>query len=251
MFGLCLVAGALTGLVAAGGASAVWILAPFFLLAARHLRAYDAVGISLAVEFVLYLFLFCMKGGACRPNWKTLIVGTVPLILGTVVGSYISKGIPAQIFQWILFGSTLIAGIVLFVCGRNMFGQKEEDSAMPYHPWRYVWWMLLVGLLSGAFGLGSALIAVLIVSGRKRFAVQLELDTGMFFIAISAMAGYLMHSVCGTVNLLEVVVCAAFALAAFRLVTVFMNTKTNVYTKLIGAVLLIAVVIFVPIYLFV
>lgn len=180
-----------------------------------------------------------------------MIVGTAPLILGTIIGSYVSKEIPEQIFQWILFGSALIAGIVMFVCGKNMFGQKEEETTEPYHPWRYVWWMLLVGLLSGTFGIGSALIAVFIVSGGKRFAARMELDTGMFFIALSAMVGYFMHSAYGTVNLLEVVVCAAFALAAFRLVTVFMNAKTNVYTKLVGAVLLIAVVIFVPIYLFV
>lgn len=251
MFVLYLAAGALTGLIAAGGASAVWILAPFFLVTARHLSAYDVVGISLAVEFVLYLFLFCIKGGAYRLNWKTLIVGTLPLVLGSVAGSYVSRWIPGQVFVWILFASTLVAGVVLFICGQNMFGKTEETEVQPYHPWRYVWWMLLAGLMSGAFGIGSAVISVLAVASTKKFSVQMELGTGMFLIALSAMAGYITHSVYGTVHLMEVVVCAVFALALFRLTAIFMNTKSNVYTQFVGVILLLAAVILVPIYLFV
>jgi len=159
-------AGAVTGLLAGvfgvgGGAVIVPILYEVFRVigVAEEVRMPLAVGTSLAVIIPTSIRSFNAHRAKGMVDISILKVWAVPVVLGVMLGSYIARFAPADLFKIVFVIVAVISAIrLLFAADRWKFG---ED--MPGKP-LMVAYGGLIGVLSALMGIGGGQLSSLFMT---------------------------------------------------------------------------------------
>ena len=159
-------AGALTGLLAGvfgvgGGAVIVPILYEVFRVigVADEVRMPLAVGTSLAVIIPTSIRSFNAHRAKGMVDMSILKVWALPVVVGVLVGSWIARYAPADLFKIVFVVIALISAIrLLFAADRWKFGQD-----MPGKPLMIVYgWV--IGVLSALMGIGGGQLSSLFMT---------------------------------------------------------------------------------------
>ena len=159
-------AGALTGLLAGvfgvgGGAVIVPILYEVFRVigVVDEVRMPLAVGTSLAVIIPTSIRSFNAHRAKGMVDMSILKVWAVPVVVGVLVGSWIARYAPADLFKIVFVVIALISAIrLLFAADRWRFGQD-----MPGKPLMIVYgWV--IGVLSALMGIGGGQLSSLFMT---------------------------------------------------------------------------------------
>lgn len=159
-------AGALTGLLAGvfgvgGGAVIVPILYEVFRVigVVDEVRMPLAVGTSLAVIIPTSIRSFNAHRAKGMVDMSILKVWAIPVVVGVLVGSWIARYAPADLFKIVFVVIALISAIrLLFAADRWRFGQD-----MPGKPLMIVYgWV--IGVLSALMGIGGGQLSSLFMT---------------------------------------------------------------------------------------
>ena len=159
-------AGALTGLLAGvfgvgGGAVIVPILYEVFRVigVVDEVRMPLAVGTSLAVIIPTSIRSFNAHRAKGMVDMSILKIWAVPVVVGVLVGSWIARYAPADLFKIVFVVIALISAIrLLFAADRWRFGQD-----MPGKPLMIVYgWV--IGVLSALMGIGGGQLSSLFMT---------------------------------------------------------------------------------------
>lgn len=159
-------AGAATGLLAGvfgvgGGAVIVPVLYEVFRVigVADEVRMPLAVGTSLAVIIPTSIRSFNAHRAKGLVDLSILKVWAVPVVLGVIVGSWIARYAPADLFKIIFVVVALISAIrLLFAADRWKFGEE-----MPGKP-LMVAYGGVIGVLSALMGIGGGQLSSLFMT---------------------------------------------------------------------------------------
>ena len=159
-------AGALTGLLAGvfgvgGGAVIVPILYEVFRVigVVDEVRMPLAVGTSLAVIIPTSIRSFNAHRAKGMVDMSILKIWAIPVVVGVLVGSWIARYAPADLFKIVFVVIALISAIrLLFAADRWRFGQD-----MPGKPLMIVYgWV--IGVLSALMGIGGGQLSSLFMT---------------------------------------------------------------------------------------
>ncbi|MGO4173655.1 sulfite exporter TauE/SafE family protein [Bosea sp. TAF32] len=159
-------AGAATGLLAGvfgvgGGAVIVPVLYEVFRVigVADEVRMPLAVGTSLAVIIPTSIRSFNAHRAKGLVDLSILKIWAVPVVVGVIVGSYIARYAPADLFKIIFVVVALISAIrLLFAADRWKFGEE-----MPGKP-LMVAYGGVIGVLSALMGIGGGQLSSLFMT---------------------------------------------------------------------------------------
>ncbi|MCU4182175.1 sulfite exporter TauE/SafE family protein [Bosea sp. BH3] len=159
-------AGAITGLLAGvfgvgGGAVVVPVLYEVFRVIGvpDEVRMPLAVGTSLAVIIPTSIRSFNAHRAKGLVDLSILKVWAVPVVLGVIVGSYIARYAPADLFKIIFVIVALISAIrLLFAADRWKFGEE-----MPGKP-LMITYGGVIGVLSALMGIGGGQLSSLFMT---------------------------------------------------------------------------------------
>lgn len=216
---ICLIIGLLTAmlgsLVGLGGGI---ILVPS-LLFLHHLNGFawatphTIVGISLVVMIFTALsstISYYRKG---RVDYKTGLLFLSGSIPGAVLGSWLNQFIDTDVFT-LYFGILMIVLSLLFLLKRKapsqeLIGNNKNIRSFQLDGKTYQYavsfWLafpiaLIVGTLSGLFGIGGGSVMVPLMILLFRFPVHIAVATSMFLIFFSSMIGAGTHSLLGHIS---------------------------------------------------
>lgn len=159
-------AGALTGLLAGvfgvgGGAVIVPILYEVFRVigVVDEVRMPLAVGTSLAVIIPTSIRSFNAHRAKGMVDMSILKVWAIPVVVGVLVGSWIARYAPADLFKIVFVVIALISAIrLLFAADRWQFGKD-----MPGKPLMIIYgWV--IGVLSALMGIGGGQLSSLFMT---------------------------------------------------------------------------------------
>lgn len=159
-------AGAATGLLAGvfgvgGGAVIVPVLYEVFRVigVADEVRMPLAVGTSLAVIIPTSIRSFNAHRAKGLVDLSILKIWAVPVVVGVIVGSYIARYAPADLFKIIFVVVALISAVrLLFAADRWKFGEE-----MPGKP-LMVAYGGVIGVLSALMGIGGGQLSSLFMT---------------------------------------------------------------------------------------
>lgn len=172
--------GLVLGLLGGGGS----ILAvPLLLFVVGIKDPHVVIGttaLAVAINACLNLILHARAG---HVRWKSAIAFAIPGMIGAYLGSFAGKLVPGKQLLF-LFAILMIVMSVKMVIQKKMKNQKE-DSEEHFKLLRVIVIAVLVGLLSGFFGIGGGFLIVpgLIFAARMPMITAIGsslLSVGMF-----------------------------------------------------------------------
>lgn len=190
-----LVAGAITGILAGvfgvgGGALAVPVLYELFRMVGvpEEVRMPLCVGTSLAIIIPTSIRSFNAHRAKGAVDMSILRVWAVPVIVGVIMGSYIARYAPADLFKAVFVG---VAGISAI---RLLFGKDTWRFGldMPSKPIMVVYgW--IIGVLSALMGIGGGQLSNLFMTFYNRPIHQaVATSSGLgILISIPGAIGYI------------------------------------------------------------
>ena len=190
-----LVAGAITGILAGvfgvgGGALAVPVLYELFRIVGvpEEVRMPLCVGTSLAIIIPTSIRSFNAHRAKGAVDMSILRVWAVPVIVGVIMGSYVARYAPADLFKAVFVG---VAGISAI---RLLFGKDTWRFGldMPSKPIMVVYgW--IIGVLSALMGIGGGQLSNLFMTFYNRPIHQaVATSSGLgILISIPGAIGYI------------------------------------------------------------
>jgi uncharacterized membrane protein YfcA len=190
-----LAAGAITGLLAGvfgvgGGAVAVPILYELFRLAGvpEEVRMPLCVGTSLAIIIPTSIRSFNAHRAKGAVDMSILRVWAVPVVVGVIMGSFVARWAPADLFKTVF---VVVAGISAI---RLLFGKDTWRFGldMPSKPVMIVYgW--IIGVLSALMGIGGGQLSNLFMTFYNRPIHQaVATSSGLgILISIPGALGYI------------------------------------------------------------
>ncbi|HZH50805.1 MAG TPA: sulfite exporter TauE/SafE family protein [Microvirga sp.] len=190
-----LMAGAITGLLAGvfgvgGGAVAVPILYELFRLVGvpEEVRMPLCVGTSLAIIIPTSIRSFNAHRAKGAVDMSILRVWAVPVVVGVIMGSFIARYAPADLFKAVFVG---VAGVSAI---RLLFGKDTWRFGldMPSKPIMIVYgW--IIGVLSALMGIGGGQLSNLFMTFYNRPIHQaVATSSGLgILISIPGALGYI------------------------------------------------------------
>jgi uncharacterized protein len=190
-----LAAGAITGLLAGvfgvgGGAVAVPILYELFriLEVPEEVRMPLCVGTSLAIIIPTSIRSFNAHRAKGAVDMSILKIWAVPVVIGVIMGSYIARYAPADLFKTVF---VLVAGVSAI---RLLFGKDTWRFGldMPAKPIMIVYgW--IIGVLSALMGIGGGQLSNLFMTFYNRPIHQaVATSSGLgILISIPGALGYI------------------------------------------------------------
>ncbi|WP_114769334.1 sulfite exporter TauE/SafE family protein [Microvirga subterranea] len=190
-----LVAGAITGILAGvfgvgGGALAVPVLYELFRMVGvpEEVRMPLCVGTSLAIIIPTSIRSFNAHRAKGAVDMSILRVWAVPVIVGVIMGSYVARYAPADLFKAVFVG---VAGISAI---RLLFGKDTWRFGldMPSKPIMVIYgW--IIGVLSALMGIGGGQLSNLFMTFYNRPIHQaVATSSGLgILISIPGAIGYI------------------------------------------------------------
>lgn len=215
-----LIAGTVGSLVGLGGGiiivPALLVMAGFFP-EYSHITPQVAVGTSLVMIILTALSSTLSYTKQRRVDFRSGWVFFIASGPGAVLGAYLSRFFHEESFN-IAFGLLMIVVSILLAFRDRLKGpevtwrvKREFTDAQGnvyrygYHPVVALAVSLVVGVISGLFGIGGGVLLVPMMVLMFRFPAHVATSTSMFVIFLSAITGFATHWLQGNIDWLAAV----------------------------------------------
>ena len=226
------------------GMSAAAVISPM-LITFLKIEPYTAVGIALASDVLASAVSAFTYGKNKNLDIKNGLLMMAMVLLFTVVGSYVSRVVPAQTMGGFSTFMTLILGIK-FIAKPVMTTKQEMESVSKN---RKVAGSILcgifIGFICGFVGAGGGMMMLLILTSVLGYELKTAVGTSVFIMTFTALTGSISHFSFGdSPDLLIMALCVLFTFVWARIAAVFANkAKPETLNRAVGAVLVLLGVI--------
>jgi len=186
------VTGIITGII---GASSIVAFIPIILLFLDY-DAFSLIGVSLALDVFVALVVFLMYRKYHHIKFKIGLFLSIFAVIGAIIGSYISMGIPKSF----LFA---ITGLVIIATGVGLFRRKRKLKPVTKLEFNFssrslkFWLAILlsfgIGLIAGGVGAAGGISLLLLLILLFKFEIHEAIGTSVFIMFFIALAGSLTH----------------------------------------------------------
>ncbi len=156
-----------------------------------------AFGTSLAV--VLPTALSGCRGHSCRGVvlWRPGVIMGLCGLLGAFLGGSIAAHAPGDQLR-MLFGFVVLLGALRMLFARNLLlGQEALPGETRESLLKYVFWGLVVGVISGLTGIGGGVILVPAMVISMGYSMYQAIGTSSVTIAFNAVGGVIAYAISG------------------------------------------------------
>lgn len=189
VFGI--VIGLLLGLIGGGGS----ILTVPILVYVLGLSPHEATATSLVIVGATAVAGVAPHMQADRVQWRTAILFGAAGILGTFGGTWVNRQVSGPVIL-------LLFGILMLVVAARMVSSGMPDASAASEP--RIWIIpvagLIVGVLTGFFGVGGGFVIVPALVLWLGLPMRVAVGTSLVIIAINSLAGAIAHRDDGEFN---------------------------------------------------
>jgi len=156
-----------------------------------------AFGTSLAV--ILPTAISGCHGHNCRGVvlWRPGIIMGLCGLLGAFLGGSIAAHAPGDLLR-MLFGLVVLLGALrMLFAGSLLLGQRALPGETRESLLQYVFWGLIVGVISGMTGIGGGVILVPVMVIAMGFSMYQAIGTSSVTIAFNAVGGVIAYAING------------------------------------------------------
>lgn len=211
------------GLVGGGGA----VLAVPAFVYALGLDVHEATTASLASVAVASLAggsRLAYEGFVC---WPCATVFAVPAAFGSFAGAQLNQEADAKLLM-LLFAPVLLASAVaIWQRADSRDGEEGEWRCPPLRPARTVPAGLIVGLLTGFFGVGGGFVIVPTLMLWLGLSLRRAIGTSLVIVAFVSAVGFLSHLATGGEAPFGITASFAAAMAAGALLGATVSPRVN------------------------
>lgn len=183
-----------------------------------------------------------------RISYRTGILFAAATIPGALLGSYLTRYIPKNVFG-LAFGALLVAVAVFLSVTRGMgryITTARKDAGMPVRvsrPFLGISLSFAIGCFSSLVGIGGGLIHVPVLTSLFEFPLHVATATSHFILVFTSLAGVVEHVLDGTwpVHLLRDACLAAGVVGGAQL-GAFLSRKLSAPWIVIGLAIALGVV---------
>jgi len=205
------------------GMSAAAVITPM-LVTFLNVEPYMAVGIALASDVLASAISAYTYGKNKNLDIKNGLVMMAAVLVFTVVGSYISKLVPARTMGNFSVIMTFLLGVKFIV--KPVMTTKEGMTAVDPKK-RAIQSILcgtLIGFICGFIGAGGGMMMLLILTSVLGYELKTAVGTSVFIMTFTALTGSLSHfAIGGNPDVLVLILCMAFTLLWARIAALFAN----------------------------
>lgn len=191
--GLGLIVGAIGTFIGAGGG---FVLMPILALLYPHESPQRLASMSLAVVFFNALSGSVGYARQKRIDYRAgslLAAATIP---GAVIGALVTASLSRVVFNAILGVVIMIAALFVLISSRRKLAPSPRTDHLPSHDFNRPLGASLsfgIGFISSLLGIGGGIVHVPVMVFLLRFPVHIAVATSHFVLAITALAGTLVH----------------------------------------------------------
>lgn len=228
------------------GMSAAAVITPM-LVTFLGIDPYTAVGIALASDVLASAVSAYTYGKNKNLDIRNGLIMMASVLVFTVVGSFVSRLVPAgtmggfSVFMTFLLGIKFIVKPVM-TTKEAMVGVSKKKRAV-----QSVLCGILIGFICGFIGAGGGMMMLLILTSVLGYELKTAVGTSVFIMSFTALTGAVSHIALGGVPDWSIfALCIAFTLLWARIAALFANkASAKTLNRSTGIVLVIlGVVIF-------
>ena len=185
-----------SGLLGLGGA---FIMTPVQYMIFTDMGLSPDTAIKLAFGTNLLVVLPTAASGAWRHHrqravwWRAaFIIGGCSLIFA-FVGATLTAYLPGEALKTIYGVIVLLSGIRMLTAGQLQVEKEPVDN-----PWVWIGWAVPLGLISGIFGIGGAIVMIPVMVLALKFKMHNAVATSlavMILTSIGGIVGYIVNGI--------------------------------------------------------
>ncbi len=222
------------------GMSAAAVISPM-LITFLDMDPYMAVGIALSSDVLASAVSAYTYGKNKNLDIKNGVVMMASVLVFTVVGSYVSKLVPAQTMGNFSVFMTFLLGIKFIV--RPVMTTKEDMQAVSSKK-RMIQSLIcgvLIGFICGFIGAGGGMMMLLILTSVLGYELKTAVGTSVFIMTFTALTGAVSHFTLGGMpNLTILGLCVLFTFIWARIAARFANkAEPKTLNRATGVVLVV------------
>ncbi len=200
---LAVLSGIATGFVQGligGGGSVLGVPALIYIVGVKdpHL-AIGTSALAVAISAVASLLAYVRSG---HVKWRCGTAFTLAGVVGATLGASLGKSFPGDRLIT-LFGMLMVAIALAMAFARPIGGdahvQLDATSAVRLAPWLLLWG-LIVGFMSGFFGIGGGFLAVPALLIATDMPLVFAIGTSLISVAVFGLATAANYAVSGLVD---------------------------------------------------
>ena len=185
-----------SGLLGLGGA---FIMTPVQYLVFTDMGLPTDTAIKLAFGTNLLVVLPTAASGAWRHHregvvyWRAAIIMGVSSCIFALVGATLTAYLDGEKLKIAYGGIVLLSAIRMLIARQPRIERKYIDN-----PWIWIAWAIPVGLLSGIFGIGGAIVMIPVMVLALRFKMHNAVATSlavMIFTSVGGIIGYIVNGI--------------------------------------------------------
>lgn len=190
------VVGFASGLLGLGGA---FIMTPVQYLVFTDMGLPADTAIKLAFGTNLLVVLPTSVSGAWRHHRKGTVWWRAAVIIGgcslifALAGATLAAHLPGVALKIVYGVIVLLSGIRMLIAGQPQVEKEPVDN-----PWMWIAWAIPIGLISGVFGIGGAIVMIPVLVLALKFSMHRAVATSlgvMIFTSIGGITGYIVNGV--------------------------------------------------------
>lgn len=222
------------------GMSAAAVISPM-LITFLDMDPYMAVGIALSSDVLASAVSAYTYGKNKNLDIRNGLVMMASVLVFTVVGSYVSKLVPAQAMGNFSVFMTFLLGVKFIV--RPVMATKEDMQAVSSKKRmiQSVICGILIGFICGFIGAGGGMMMLLILTSVLGYELKTAVGTSVFIMTFTALTGAVSHFTLGGMPDFTVLgLCVLFTLIWARIAARFANkAEPKTLNRATGVVLVI------------
>jgi uncharacterized membrane protein YfcA len=189
-------AGFASGLLGLGGA---FIMTPVQYLVFTDMGIPTDTAVKLAFGTNLLVVLPTAASGAWRHHregvvyWRAAVIMGVSSLVFALVGATLTAHLEGEKLK-IAYGAIVMLSAIRMLFAR----QPRTEKEMKDNPWIWIAWAVPVGLLSGIFGIGGAVVMIPVMVLAMRFKMHNAVATSlavMIFTSVGGIIGYIVNGI--------------------------------------------------------
>jgi len=235
---LLLLSGLSEGIVSGlyGGSGSPFVIGLLTVLGNFH--AYKAIGIALAIDFFASLTAFLIYRKNKNIEIKPALPFIISMVLGIIIGSFISAGIPSKLLS-------LLAGIGIIIGSTKFFKKTDITKSLNTKLSKKskilisIFFGILVGFILGTIGGGGGLAVLMVLVIFYNYPIHKAIGTSVFGMIFVALFGAIAHFKNMPFTPTEILIGAIGGIiGAFLVANKANKIKAQTLSKIIGIIMI-------------
>ncbi len=238
---VCLFAGMGAGIgTGFAGMSAASIITPI-LFTFLKIPVYEAVGIALASDVLASAVSAYTYKKNDNIDIKNALVMLASVLAFTVLGSFISKGVPNTGMSMGTTIAVFILGIKFTISPVRKIKENQKAETPKKKIIKSVICGVVIGMICGFLGAGGGMMMLMILTSVLGYEIKKAVGTSVFIMTFTALTGALSHFVINGLHYVRVLIfCILFTLLFARIAAVIANKSSEkVMGRTVGITLIL------------